>query len=52
MIDFDISKFEERVKADIVTMKRLLEKFGKPIQLDVAEMKRRGYRGKWAGDND
>ena len=49
MIDFDIAKFEERVIKDISTMERLLKKYGKPIQLDFAEMQRRGYQGEWAG---
>ncbi len=52
MIDFDIAKFEEKVKQDIETMTRLLEKWGKPKQLDFEEMKRRGYRGSWAGEKD
>lgn len=43
MLDFDISKFEEEVKENIQTMKKLLAKIGKPVVLDMKEMKRRGY---------
>lgn len=48
-IDFDIEKFEQGVERDIKIMKKLLEKLGKPIKLDFAEMRRRGYKGSWAG---
>lgn len=50
MIDFDVAKFEKKVKDNVTTMERLLEKWGKPKELDFAEMKRRGYRGSWAGE--
>ena len=43
MLDFDISKFEKEVKANIKTMEKLLVKIGKPVVLDMEEMKRRGY---------
>jgi len=49
MAAFDIEKFEQSVKDDIVTMKRLLKIHGHPVRLDYAEMQRRGYKGSWAG---
>jgi hypothetical protein len=49
MVDFDIAKFEDSVVRDIETMKKLLKELGTTIQLDFAEMQRRGYTGSWAG---
>ena len=48
-LDFDLEKFEENVKRDITTMRRILSTVPAPIKLDFAEMQRRGYRGSWAG---
>jgi hypothetical protein len=52
MIDFDIGRFEEQVRRDIVTLTQLLARFGAPKPLDFSEMKRRGYRGEWAGESE
>ena len=52
MIDFDIDKFEQTVVEDIVKMQIILARVGKAVKLDFAEMKRRGYRGTWAGESN
>ena len=49
MIDFDVAAFEEEVRRDIATMTELFAQVGKPVRLDFAEMRRRGYTGAWAG---
>jgi hypothetical protein len=45
MIDFDIERFENTIKENIETMKKLLETFGQPIILTKEEMTKRGYKG-------
>lgn len=49
-IDFDVAKFEQSVVKDIAKMKIILARVGKPVKLDFAEMRKRGYRGEWAGE--
>lgn len=48
-VDFDIEKFEETINKDIKQMEDLLVIYGKPIKITFDEMKKRGYRGSWAG---
>jgi hypothetical protein len=49
MVNFDVESFENSVIKNIEVMKELLDRFGKPVRISFDEMKKRGYRGKWAG---
>lgn len=44
MIDFDVAKFEQRVKDDIKKLEAVLKRVGKPVVLTAEELRRRGYK--------
>lgn len=51
-IAFDLVQWETQVIADIATMKACLASIGEGKRLTFAEMRKRGYRGAWAGMNE
>lgn len=50
MVKFNVERFEVEVKMNIKMMTDALKRIGHPIKLTFEEMRKRGYRGAWAGE--